>query len=183
MKGVIFNAVEDAVVDLYSEDVWDDLLDAAKLDGHYTSLGEYDDAELLSLVTAACEMTGHQPDELVKILGRHAFPHLAGRYPELVDGADNTHAFLRRVNDIIHPEVLKLHPDAKPPEFEFEDLPDSVLRITYKSERRLGALAEGLILGAGDRFNEDVQITVVSGMGDAITVFDVKATKLAPSSV
>ena len=182
MKGVIFNAVEDAVVDLYSEDVWDDLLDAAGLAGNYTSLGEYDDAQLLALVTAACEMTGHEPGELVTLLGRHAFPHLAGRYPELVDGADDTHAFLRQVNDIIHPEVLKLHPDAKPPEFEFETRADNVLRITYKSERRLGALAEGLILGAGDRFNEDVQINVVSGMGDAVTVFDVKATKLAPTS-
>ncbi len=181
MKGVIFNAVEDAVVDLYSEDVWDDLLEAAQLDGHYTSLGNYDDADLSALVAAACPMTGHEPDELVRVLGRHAFPHLAGRYPELIADADSTHDFLRQVNDIIHPEVLKLHPDARPPAFDFEDRPDNVLRVTYRSERRLGALAEGLILGAGDRFNEHVEVTVVSGHGEAVTVFDVKATRLAPT--
>lgn len=181
MKGVIFNAVEAAVVELYSEDVWDDLLAAADLEGHYTSLGEYDDTQLLALVAAGCEATGFEPDELVKVLGRHAFPHLAGRYPELVDATDGTHSFLRSVNDIIHPEVLKLHPDAKPPAFDFEDRDDNVLRVTYRSERRLGPLAEGLIVGAGDRFNEEVEVTVVSGMGEPVTVFDVKATRLAPA--
>ncbi len=179
MKGVIFNAVEEAVVTLYSEDVWDDLLEAAELDGHYTSLGSYDDEHLMALVAAACPMTGHEPNELVRVLGRHAFPHLAERYPELVDEANGTHDFLRRVNDIIHPEVLKLHPDAKPPTFEFEDRPNGVLRITYRSERRLGVLAEGLILGAGDRFGEEVEITTVSGLGEPVTVFDVRATKMA----
>lgn len=182
MKGVIFNAVEDAVVDLYSEDVWDDLLEAANLEGHYTSLGDYEDADLLALVAAGCEMTGHEPDDLVRVLGRHSFPHLAGRYPELIGDAASTHDFLRQVNDIIHPEVLKLHPDAKPPTFDFEDRPDNVLRVTYRSERRLGVLAEGLILGAGDRFNEEVEIVVVSGAGDAVTVFDVKATSLASTN-
>ncbi len=178
MKGVIFNAVEEAVVGLYSEDTWDDLLDAAGVDGHYTSLGNYDDAELSALIGAACPMTGHEPNELIRILGRHAFPHLADRYPELVDEAAGTHDFLRRVNDIIHPEVLKLHPDASPPSFDFEDRPDSVLRITYHSERRLGVLAEGLILGAGDRFEEEVDVRIVSGAGEATTVFDVRAVKV-----
>lgn len=178
MKGVIFNAVEEAVVTMYDEDTWDDLLDAARLDGEYTALGHYDDAELGALVAAACPMTGHEPNELIRNIGRHAFPHLANRYPELVEGADDTHDFLRRVNDIIHPEVLKLHPDATPPEFEFERLSDRVLRITYKSRRRLGVLAEGLIMGAADCFGESVEIETVSGLGEEITVFDVKAVKL-----
>ena len=181
MKGVIFNAVEEAVTRLYSEDVWDDLLEAAELEGNYTSLGSYDDAQLMALVGAACSATGHEPDDLVRVLGRHAFPHLAERYPELVDEASGTHDFLRRVNDIIHPEVLKLHPDAKPPAFEFEDRPDNVLRITYRSQRRLGVLAEGLMLGAGDRFGEEVDVTTVSGHGEAVTVFDVRATRMAPA--
>lgn len=179
MKGVIFNAVEEAVVHLYSEDVWDDLLEAADVDGHYTSLGDYPDADLAALVGAACPMTGMGPDDLVRTLGQHAFPHLAERYPELVDEASGTHDFLRRVNDIIHPEVLKLHPDAKPPEFDFEDRPDGVLRITYRSTRRLGVLAEGLILGAGIRFDEHVEVHTVSGLGEEVTVFDVKAVKVA----
>lgn len=183
MKGVIFNAVEEAVTELYSADVWDDLLEKARLDGHYTSLGNYDDAELHALVEAAADLTGFPSEDLVRLLGRHSFPHLAGRYPELVEGADGTFDFLRRVNDIIHPEVLKLHPDAKPPSFEFEDVAEDVLRITYRSARRLGVLAEGLIIGAGDRFGEEVRVEVISGLGEETTVFEVHARARAHDPV
>ncbi len=173
MKGVIFNAVEDAVTTLYSADTWDDLLEAAGLSGEYTSLGSYDDADLLALVGAACKLTGHQPEALIRTLGEYAFPHLASRYPELVD-AENTHQFLRAVNDIIHPEVLKLHPDASPPEFTFEDRPDGALRMTYKSARRMGVLAEGLIHGAANQFGEKLDVETISGAGEEITVFDIR---------
>lgn len=176
MKGVIFNAVEDAVTNLYSADTWDDLLDEAGLTGDYTSLGSYDDADLGGLVGAACKATGHEPEPLIRTLGEHAFPHLAGRYPELVE-AENTFDFLRAVNDIIHPEVLKLHPDAKPPKFDFEDRADGALRMTYSSERKLGVLAEGLIHGAASRFGETVDIEVVSGAGEEVTVFDIRVVE------
>jgi len=166
VKGVIFNAVEEAVVKLYSEDVWDDLLDAAGVSGRYTSLGSYDDSELIALVEAAVEMTGIDATELIKVLGRHSFPHLASRYPELVSESDGTHDFLRRVNDIIHPEVLKLHPDATPPQFEFEQRSDGALRITYHSVRKLGVLAQGLMYGAADKFGEEIEVDVISGLAE-----------------
>ncbi len=173
MKGIIFNAVEDAVTNLYSADTWDDLLDEAGLEGDYTSLGNYDDAELIGLVGAACKATGHQPEELIRTIGQHAFPYLASRYPEFVE-VDTTFEFLRAVNDIIHPEVLKLYPDSNPPEFEFADQPDGALRMTYKSARKLGVLAEGLIHGAAAELGETVDIDVVSGAGEAVTVFDIR---------
>lgn len=173
MKGIIFNAVEDAVTTLYSEDTWDDLLDAAGIEGTYTSLGNYDDEDLHALVLAGCELTGMEAEDLVRTLGRYAFPHLSSRYPELLGDASTTHTFLRRVNDIIHPEVLKLHPDAKPPEFKFEQRSDDVLRVTYHSTRKLGVLAEGLMIGAGDHFSETVTVEVVEGAGTEVTVFDV----------
>ncbi len=53
MKGIIFNLVEEVVRNRYGEDTWDELLDAAGLDGAYTSLGSYPDEELLRLVAAA----------------------------------------------------------------------------------------------------------------------------------
>lgn len=182
MKGIIFNSVEDAVTTLYSEDTWDDLLDAAGIEGTYTAIGNYRDEDLQKLVVAGCEMTGMEAEELVRTLGRYSFPHLSSRYPELLGDASTTHDFLRRVNDIIHPEVLKLHPDAKPPEFKFEQRSDDVLRMTYRSARKLGILAEGLMIGAGDYFNETVTIEVIEGAGTEVTVFDVRATANEPAT-
>ncbi len=43
MKGIIFNLVEDVVTQENGPDAWDDLLDAAHVDGAYTAVGSYDD--------------------------------------------------------------------------------------------------------------------------------------------
>ena len=58
MKGVIFNAVEDAVERAFGADGWDDTLGRAKVDGSYTSLGNYDDEELAAIVGALPDETG-----------------------------------------------------------------------------------------------------------------------------
>ena len=52
MKGVVFNLLEEAVIQKHGEDVWDALLDSAGLDGSYTSLGNYADDEMSRLVLA-----------------------------------------------------------------------------------------------------------------------------------
>ncbi len=173
MKGVIFNAVEAAVTTLYSAAAWDDLLEAAGLDGSYTSLGLYDDEELGRIVAAAMQVTGLDQAELLRVLGRHALPHLWSHYPDLMADAPSMFDCLLGVNSVIHPEVLKLHSDAKPPQFDFNQLSNRVLRVTYRSERGLGPLAQGLILGLADKFGEEIVITDVAGSGSE-TVFDVE---------
>ncbi len=180
MKGIIYNAVEEAVTELYSADTWDDLVEAAGIDGSYTAIGTYDDNDLGRLVTVGCEATGLDAGELVRALGRQAFGHLARRHPEFLVGMESTRAFLVSVEDIIHPEVMKLHPDATPPRFSFEDLPDGTLRMTYHSQRKLGVLAEGLIYGASDWFGEEATITLVDGAGAERTTYDIA---LAPAAV
>lgn len=160
MKGVIFNVVEEVVVDLWSDDVWDDILDRAGLDGAYTSLGNYADDQLLALVEAASQLTGMTAAELTRTIGRQALPRLIERLPDAMDGVDDGEALLRRVNDIIHPEVLKLYPDAAPPVFGFEDT-DAGLEVTYRSVRRLDQLAAGLIEGCGDLFDQTIELTPI----------------------
>lgn len=172
MKGIIFNAVEQAVIGLYDEDTWDDLLDAAGLEGDYTSIGTYDDGELLQLVAVGCKATGLDAGALVRALGQSSFKHLAERHPEFLEGPENAADFLVTIDEIIHPEVMKLHPDATPPRFEIEHLATDTLRMTYISDRQLSAMAEGLIHGAADWFGEKAEITVIDAE-PARTVFDV----------
>ena len=52
MKGIVFNLLEEAVSSTYGDAAWDRLLDAAGLEGAYTSLGSYDDAEIAALEKA-----------------------------------------------------------------------------------------------------------------------------------
>jgi len=41
MKGIVFNLLEEVVTTHHGSDTWDLLLDTARLDGAYTSLGSY----------------------------------------------------------------------------------------------------------------------------------------------
>ena len=159
MKGIIFNVVEEVVTDRYGEDTWDSLLDAAELDGSYTSLGSYPDEDLFRLVGAASEALGMPAGDVVRSLGQGAIPLLADRYPEFFKAHTSTRAFLLTLNDIIHPEVRKLYPGASVPDFDFESDEDGNLLLGYSSERQLCALAEGFILGAADHYGENVDLT------------------------
>ncbi|MDH4074803.1 MAG: heme NO-binding domain-containing protein [Acidimicrobiia bacterium] len=162
MKGVIFNVVEEVVTDLWSDDLWDQVIEGAGVTGAYTALGDYPDADLHALVASASALSGIEPPDLLRAIGRRALPQLIDRLPDAAAGAGDAETLLRRVNDIIHPEVLKLYPDAIPPVFEFVESPAG-LQVTYRSARRLGQLAVGLIEGCGDRFDQTTTVEAVGG--------------------
>jgi hypothetical protein len=158
MKGIVFSLLEDAVTRAHGEDVWDDLLDRAGVDGVYTSLGSYPDSDLTSLVAAASEVTGDDPQTVIRWFGRESMPTLARAYPAFFEPHADVHAFLKTLNDIIHPEVRKLYPGADVPMFDFSYAPDGTISMGYSSPRRLCAFAEGLIEGAAAHYAQNVEL-------------------------
>ena len=156
MKGITFNLLEEVVRREYGEETWDALLQAAGLDGIYTSLGSYPDPDLYKLVGAASAALQMPADAVLRWFGRNALPLLAQRYPKFFEGHASTRPFVLTLNDIIHPEVRKLYPGAIVPEFGFDTSSDEVLVMTYYSARRICAFAEGLIQGAADHYGEEV---------------------------
>jgi hypothetical protein len=158
MKGIVFNVLEESVREDFGEDTWDALLEATEFDGVYTSLGTYDDAQLLALVGAASKALGKPPVEIVRWFGEKAAGNFARRYPVFFEPHTSTRTFLLTLNDIIHPEVRKLYPGADAPNFTFDDLPDGRMSIGYDSHRKLCAFAEGLIIGSARQFGEAVEI-------------------------
>lgn len=165
MKGVIFNVVQEVVIDLFDEDTWDDVLSAAGVDRAHTALGNYDDAELLAIVDAVASTLDETPDDVLRTVGRLALPKLAGRlgHDELPGG--DAESFLLSVNEIIHPEVRMIYPDAVPPVFTFTRRAAGGHEVVYRSARRLDALAEGLIVGCGDLFDQQVAVAVLDRTG------------------
>jgi len=157
MKGVVFNLLEQLVARDYGEEAWDALLDASDLDGVYTSLGSYSDAELVKLVGAAANEFDMSPEDVVRWFGRNALPLFAGRYPQLFEPHDSTRSFVLTLNEIIHPEVRKLYPGADVPVFDFA-FRDAILVMGYRSSRKMCAFAEGLLHGAADHYGERLTI-------------------------
>jgi hypothetical protein len=157
MKGVVFNLLEQLVARDYGEDTWDALLHVSGLNGAYTSLGNYADADLAKLVSAAADALDMPCDDVVFWFGRNALPLFAGRYPQLFEPHVSAQPFVLTLNDIIHPEVRKLYPGADVPEFDF-DIGEGILMMGYRSPRKLCSFAEGLLTGAADHYRERVTI-------------------------
>lgn len=159
MKGVMFNVIEEIVTDHFGPDTWDDLLEAAAVDGVYTSLGNYDDEDLAAIVSAASQVLSLSIPDVLRFVGEQAFPKLAARYPDYPEGLDSSRALLHRLDDVIHPQVLSLYPGARPPEFDAIDESASQLDLVYRSTRGLCFLAEGLVRGAASAYDESVEVT------------------------
>lgn len=156
MKGIIFNLMEEVVTTSHGPDAWDSLLDAAKLEGAYTSLGNYPDQAMQALVAAAAQSLGITPFEVLRWFGNEAMPLLFVRYPGFFSPHKSTRSFVLTVNSMIHPEVRKIYPGAECPDFEFSDAPDGSLLMGYQSPRRLCALAQGFVEGAAAHYGEEI---------------------------
>jgi hypothetical protein len=166
MKGVVFNLLEQAVTDAHGADAWMDLIDAAGVDGTYTSLGSYPDEEMFALVGAASAALNLPPEAILRWFGQKAMPMLAVKYGAFFEGHRNAESFVLSVNDIIHPEVRKLYSGAGCPHFHFTHEPDGQLIVGYHSPRKLCHLAQGFIEGASAHFGQSVEVAHLACMAD-----------------
>ncbi len=147
MKGIYFNLFEAVVTRDHDDDTRDAPLEAARLDGACTWLGSYPDDDLTKLAAAASSALGTPAEAVMRWLGREALPLLAERYLSFFSGPASAQSFVSTVDDIVHPEVRKLYPGADVPGFEFQRPSEETLVVTYRSRRKLCALAEGFFDG------------------------------------
>lgn len=161
MKGVVFNLLETVVTRAHGADAWDDLLDSTGLGGAYTSLGNYDDAELELLAGAAAGALGLTRDEVLRWFGQQAIPILAELYPDFFAPHQSSRPFVEGVNDVIHAEVRKLYTGAACPHFGIRHVTDGIW-LEYRSTRRMCALAQGFIEGAANYYCEAVDVEHLS---------------------
>jgi hypothetical protein len=82
----------------------------------------------------------------------------------------NLFSFLNSIDQYIHPEVLKLYPDAELPRFDAEIKSDNEIMLNYMSSRKMSDLAIGLIKGAANHFEEDVDVVKIGEANDGQTV-------------
>lgn len=158
LRGIIFNLAEEIVRTHYGDDTWDDILQAAELEGAYSSLGIYADDELTRILTAAAERLDLPTDTVTRWLGRQALPLFAARFPEYFPIQSDTRSVILSLNKIIHPEVRKLSSASDLPTFDF-DFEGDTLIVKYRSPRKLCGFAMGLIEGTADHYGENLEMT------------------------
>jgi len=163
MKGIVFTEFIEMVEDVFSPEIADQIINDSQLDsdGAYTAVGTYDHHEILAMVTHLSELTSIPVGDLVQAFGKHLLQRFTKLYPVFFNNVDDTFTFLDTIENHVHIEVLKLYPDAELPSFTIDHADDETLIMTYKSSRPFAMLAQGLIKGTAEHFNETISIEMV----------------------
>lgn len=162
MKGIVFTEFLEMVEETFSMRIANKIVDESDLPsgGIYTSVGTYDVGEMIALVAALSKETQIPAPKLVRAFGHHLFGRFHESFPQLFMDIDNCFDFLSNVEDYIHIEVRKLYPDAALPQFDCEITPDrSSMTMIYRSPRCLSDLADGLIHGCIEHYNEPLTVS------------------------
>ena len=154
MKGIVFTEFLEMIEARHDGDFADDLIVTAGLphDGAYTAVGTYPHTEMVALVVRYSAMAGTPVPEVLNGFGKYLFLRFAVLYPVFFGNISCPLDFLGTIEEVIHVEVRKLYPDAELPRFDSLRPEPGVLELTYRSERHLADLAEGLIEGCVEHF-------------------------------
>ena len=163
MKGIVFTEFFKMVEQSHGYDKVDQIIDIVKPEsnGAYTSIGTYDHQELVSLIVAYTNLIGVEVDAVLKDFGSHLFKAFVQGYPQFFDAQDNAFNFLESVDSYIHLEVAKLYPDAQLPRFELQTKSEDLMEMVYLSNRKMSALALGLIESTLDHYEEQASIEML----------------------
>ena len=160
MKGLVFTEFLEMVEKMFSLEMVEKIISKSKLStgGAYTAVGTYDHRELIELVSHLSEFTGTPIPELEKVYGKFLFTKLVSRYGNLITENKDAFSFMQSVDKNIHVEVKKLYPEAELPRFESELVNPNHLIMDYYSTRPFADVAEGLLNGCIEYFNENISI-------------------------
>ena len=160
MKGLVFVEFLEMIDEKFGLETTEDIIEKSNLpsQGHYTTVGTYEDSEMISLITELHKKTNIPLPDLLKTFGAYLFNSFTVRYASMINQFTSGFDLLKKIDSYIHVEVQKLYPQAILPHFDFEQPNEKELKLIYKSERKMPDLAEGLITASMDHYNESYTI-------------------------
>lgn len=143
-------------------DTVDQIISDAELEsnGVYTAVGTYSHFEMVELVSALSDKVDISIDKLIYTYGVHFFDILVRSYPAFFENQSSSFEFLSVIDSYIHPEVLKLYPDAELPRFSPHMVSENEMHLEYFSSRKMADFAHGLIVGTINHFKENITLNM-----------------------
>jgi predicted hydrocarbon binding protein len=158
VHGVIFAGLRKYAEAKIGPQGWATLRKEAGLEDRiYLAVRSYDDADALALVAAASRVTGNAPEAILEDFGKFLAPELLRMYNAIIDPTWKTLDVLEQLESTIHRVVRMRGQNLSPPNLSCARV-GSRVSIPYRSERKLCALAVGLIKGIAQGYGEDVSV-------------------------
>ena len=166
MKGIINKGIQDLVETAYGAEAWAKVRSLAHCEEPFFAVSsDYPDEMTLALVKAAAEVAGLPIETVMVEYGKFVVPNtLREHYPSYFALAGSSPREFLLNMDRVHEQATRSVSQAVPPRFDYEELPDGRLLMHYDSKRRLCAVLQGLILGVGILFDQELQVREISCM-------------------
>lgn len=184
MKGIVFTEFVDYVEDVFGFECSEDMIEQSDLPsgGIYTSVGTYDHAEIISLVTSLSRLSGQPVGELVQSFGVALGKTFAEKFGQFFALETKLFDFLDSVEEHIHVEVYKLYPDAQLPSIVMLEFDEFDAHMRYRSPRGMDDLAVGLIKASANHYGDAVLIERNSGKDSIGSYVDLNIKRTPISS-
>jgi predicted hydrocarbon binding protein len=159
MRGIVVSGLEDYICSKVGLNQWHTAIDVCldKDKQIITAAEYYDDEKVLQIITVLTEQLNEPVTDFITDFGKHLFETLKNFYSFLLEDIDSFDSLLMSLDQVIHSNVKKVHPDALVPKFTIESNATG-WTVKYESERKLCYLAIGLLHGAADYY--DIKINL-----------------------
>lgn len=179
MHGIILRELKKYVEATLGKPAWTELLEAAGFAGKvYLPVSEYSDAEMFALVNHASTKIGTPVDALLQGFGEFIVPDLVQIYRTSIAPAWTTLDLLEHTEAVIHHAVRMRDSTASPPQLAVVRSDVRAVEITYSSQRKLCAVAKGIVRGVAQHYGERVEIVEATCMHQGAPVCLIQVTKL-----
>ncbi|MFT4754122.1 MAG: hypothetical protein ACI85Q_001678 [Salibacteraceae bacterium] len=157
MKGIVFTVFLELVEDQFGIAMVEQIIAECDLKSNGVDTGAdiYSYKEMVSMVNKLSELKNMPVKELLKIFGKCFFTTLSKDYSQFMKQPVMS-MFFKTIDSYIHPEVLKLYPEAVTPSFKAKMKSDNKMVLKYDYTRRMADFAVGLIQGAAMFYKEKI---------------------------
>ncbi len=186
MYGLVNRAIEELVIERAGRPLWEAVKRKAdvRLSG-FVSMESYPDSLTYDLVSAASEVLGASPEEILHDFGRHWILFTArSAYGGLFQMAGDSLADFLSNLDAMHSRLATTMPELVPPSFTTIVESENVYRVRYESTREgLAPMVVGLLSGLGELFETPVEVehVVTRSEGSNVDEFLLTVEKRAES--
>ena len=164
MKGFINMGIQEMVSTRFGLDAWEEIKSLAGCDEPFFAASlDYPDDSTRALIGAVAKFADLAEKSVMVQFGAYfVSATMAETYPHYFALAGSSVREVLTNLNRIHREVTHGVADAQPPDFTVENLPDGRILLGYDSPRGLCAVVHGIVLGLGQRFNEQVKVREIA---------------------
>jgi len=188
MYGLVNRAIEQLVVSLKGETVWQRVCARAGDSGHgFVALHSYPDNLTYRLVGAVSEELSMPPESVLEAFGEYWILYTAEEgYAELLNSAGRSLREFLASLDEMHSRIESIFPHMMLPWFSIRDIEEDHFHLHYGSNREgLAPFVIGLVKGVAKRFGQQIEVRqIVSRIdGGDEDVFDIRVIRGAENEL